>query len=144
MAALLSPIDILGGERIVGKRTSDPQRMIERIRAGLPYKALESLAASLKLSNDEISRMFLIPARTLARRKRNHRLSAEESDRVYRVARVFSRAVELLGDEGEAAQWLRAPHVALGMLAPMSLLDTDAGTRQVDEILGRIEYGMYS
>ncbi len=144
MAAILSPLDVLGGERVVGKRSSDPRQMIARIRAGLPYKSLESLAASLHLSADEISRIFSIPARTLARRKREHRLSAQESDRVYRVARIFSRAADLLGSETDAAEWLRAPHIALGMAAPLALLDTEAGTQQIDEILARIEYGIYS
>ena len=135
MAAVLNPI-ALGG--------STSSKTVERIRAGLPFKSLENLAAALKLTSDESSMVFSIPTRTLARRKKSGRLSAEESDRVYRVARVLSHAAELLGDEIEAAEWLRAPNVALRMTAPISLLDTDAGTRQVEEILGRIEYGMYS
>jgi putative toxin-antitoxin system antitoxin component (TIGR02293 family) len=135
---------MLGGARVVGQKTSDPFRIIAKIRAGLPFKALESLSSTLRLSNDEAARIFMIPARTLARRKRSGRLSAEESDRVYRVARVLSYAAELLGSETEAAEWLRSPNVALGLAVPLNLLDTEAGIRQVDEILARIEYGMYS
>src|SRR5215467_3575449 len=117
MAAILTPVEILGGERVVGKKSSDPRRMIERIRAGLPYKSLESLAKTLQLSREEVSQIFSIPARTLMRRKSSHRLTAEESDRVYRVARILSRATDLLGSEKEAAEWLRAPHIALSMAA---------------------------
>jgi putative toxin-antitoxin system antitoxin component (TIGR02293 family) len=144
MAALLSPIDVLGGERSIGKNLSNPFRMIARVRAGLPYKALESLAAAMHLSTEEMSGIFSIPPRTLARRKRSHKLNAGESDRIYRVARVFSHATQLLGDAAEAAQWFRAPHIALNMTTPLELLDTDAGTLQVEEILGRIEHGLYS
>jgi putative toxin-antitoxin system antitoxin component (TIGR02293 family) len=135
MAALLNPI-ALGA--------SASLKTVEKIRAGLPFKSLENLAATLKLSPEETVRIFSITARTLARRKRGGRLSAEESDRVYRVARILAHAADLLGDEAEAAEWLRAPNIALGMATPISLLDTDAGTQQVQEVLGRIEYGMYS
>jgi putative toxin-antitoxin system antitoxin component (TIGR02293 family) len=143
MAALLHPLDLLG-ERTVGKKTSDPRSIIERIRAGLPYKALESVASALDLSQDEVSRIFSIPMRTLMRRKRSHRLTPEESDRVHRVARVVSHAIDTLEKQEAAVHWLKSPNPALGRIAPLSLLDTDLGAREVERILGRIEHGVFS
>jgi putative toxin-antitoxin system antitoxin component (TIGR02293 family) len=144
MAALLNLVDVLGGERTVGKKSSEPFRMIERVRAGLPYKALESLAGELELSREELSRVFSIPERTLVRRKRSRHLNAEESDRVLRVARVFSRAIGTLERREAAVRWLKAPNLALGRITPLSLLDTDLGAREVERILGRIDHGVLS
>lgn len=40
--------------------------------------------------------------------------------------------------------WLKEPNPALGGAKPYDLLSTDEGTQQVDDILTRIEYGVYS
>ena len=72
------------------------------------------------------------------------RLTAAESARTVRLARVYANAVEMIGDDKKAAQWLRTPNRALGGERPVDQLDTDAGARQVEDILGRIAYGVYS
>ena len=43
-----------------------------------------------------------------------------------------------------ATSWLKRPNRALNGNSPVDLLDTDAGTQQVTELLDRIEYGVYS
>jgi len=54
------------------------------------------------------------------------------------------RAEEVLGTAEKAARWLKKPNRALGGAVPLAQLDTDIGARQVEEILGRIEHGLYS
>jgi putative toxin-antitoxin system antitoxin component (TIGR02293 family) len=144
MASIVSPVDLLGGAKILGKKIKDPYGINERIRAGLPYAALEKMQKALSLSREETAAALSIPLRTLARRKRERHLSAPESDRLYRIARVFAHATKVFGQEEWAAEWFRAPHLVLGMETPLSRLDTDPGVTQVDEILFRIEYGVYS
>lgn len=142
MASATILIELLGGERIVGRKAES--KWVSLLRAGLPYPALESVMKTLGLSREEVSELLSVPLRTLARRKREHRLHADESDRLFRLARIAARAVEVLGSKQNAASWLRQPIRALNGAAPIALLDTAAGTEQVDEILGRIEYGLYS
>jgi putative toxin-antitoxin system antitoxin component (TIGR02293 family) len=60
------------------------------------------------------------------------------------MARVFANAVEMIGDEGKAIEWLETPNRALGGERPLDQLDTDMGARMVEEILGRIAFGVYS
>ena len=84
-----------------------------------------------------------IPARTLARRKVEGRLHPEESDRVLRAARVLGRALELFeGDAAAAREWLRTPQVALGGERPLSIIGTDLGVREIENLIGRIEHGV--
>jgi putative toxin-antitoxin system antitoxin component (TIGR02293 family) len=137
----VSPTDILGGEKILGKKTGP---VIERIRAGLPYASLERVQQALSLSREETAFALSIPLRTLARRKREGRLGPDESDRLFRIARVFAHAAQIFGNPEWAAEWFRASHLALGMETPLSRLDTDPGVIEVDEILGHIEHGVYS
>lgn len=80
----------------------------------------------------------------MARRKDEKRLTPEESNRVYRLARVAAHAEEVLGDIQKVRSWLAHENRALGGVTPLSLLDTDEGARQVETILGRIEYGVFS
>lgn len=55
--------------------------------------------------------------------------------------RVTDRAVEVFGDMDRAVIWLNTPNHALNGQTPLSLLNTDIGTKTVMDILGRIEYG---
>jgi putative toxin-antitoxin system antitoxin component (TIGR02293 family) len=72
------------------------------------------------------------------------RLTPAESDRTVRLAQVFATAVETLGDGGRASEWLKAPNRALRGACPLDQLDTDPGVREVEDVLGRIAYGVYS
>jgi putative toxin-antitoxin system antitoxin component (TIGR02293 family) len=66
------------------------------------------------------------------------------SDRLFRVARIAARAEEVFESETAAREWLKRPNRALSGTAPIDLLDTDAGSIQVSDLLGRIEYGVFS
>ncbi|MDE2981088.1 MAG: MbcA/ParS/Xre antitoxin family protein [Gemmatimonadota bacterium] len=67
---------------------------------------------------------------------------SEQPDRVARVTRVTTIAEEALGDASKARRWLRKPNRALRGERPLDLLDSDAGARVVEQVLGRIEYGL--
>jgi putative toxin-antitoxin system antitoxin component (TIGR02293 family) len=72
------------------------------------------------------------------------RLTPEQSDVVIRTARTLAKAIGILGDRKKAAHWLTTPNRALGGEIPMTLLDTSAGAHEVETVLDRIEYGVYS
>lgn len=80
----------------------------------------------------------------MERRKVTGRLRPEESERVYRLAKVLAYAESVLGTREKARRWLNSPNQALGNATPFSLLETEAGADEVTHVLGRIEYGVYS
>jgi putative toxin-antitoxin system antitoxin component (TIGR02293 family) len=61
-----------------------------------------------------------------------------------RLARVAAQAQDVFESAYPAMSWLKRPNRALAGYAPIDLLDTDAGTERVVELLDRIEYGVYS
>jgi putative toxin-antitoxin system antitoxin component (TIGR02293 family) len=132
-----------GATRQKAKHLSPPE-LRDAVRKGLPYSALEALRAALDLSFKELSMVLGIPERTIARRKDEQHLTAAESDRLYRVARTLAHAATVLGTLDKASLWLKRPSRALGDETPLALLDTDVGTRQVEETLLRIVYGIHS
>jgi putative toxin-antitoxin system antitoxin component (TIGR02293 family) len=52
--------------------------------------------------------------------------------------------VEVFEDQGKFNRWLRRPLPLLQQQSPLQLLDTVTGFRVVDQLLGRIAYGVYS
>lgn len=136
---------VLGGRKVLGKTIKKPDELAQLVRKGLPASAVTALAEKLAVGNTVLSRKLGIPQRTLTRRlSQRSRLTAAESDRTVRFARVYANAVEMIGDEVKAVEWLRTPNRALGGERPLDQLDTDLGARAVEDVLGRIAYGVYS
>jgi putative toxin-antitoxin system antitoxin component (TIGR02293 family) len=71
-------------------------------------------------------------------------LDSAESDRVVRFARLLGQAIKLMGDEEDARQWLNSPQFGLGGAVPLDYAKTEVGAREVENLLGRIEHGVYS
>jgi len=61
-----------------------------------------------------------------------------------RIDRIFRRAMEVFKDQSIAKRWIKSPAKALGGIAPIDFTETDIGAREVENLLGRIEYGVYS
>jgi putative toxin-antitoxin system antitoxin component (TIGR02293 family) len=137
--------DVLGGKKVLGRSIKSLTDLAELVREGLPASSVLVLAQKLDLGNAALSRKLGIPQRTMTRRLSQHsRLSAAESDRTVRLARVYATAVEMIGNQEKAVEWLRTPNRALAGERPLDQLDTDLGAREVEDVLGRIAYGVYS
>ena len=137
--------EVLGGKKVLGRSVKSLTDLAELVREGLPASSVLVLAQKLDLGNAALSRKLGIPQRTMTRRLSQHsRLSAAESDRTVRLARVYATAVEMIGNQEKAVEWLRTPNRALAGERPLDQLDTDLGAREVEDVLGRIAYGVYS
>ena len=134
----------LGGKQVLRLRIRTKNDLIEAIRNGLSYDSLEAVKTRFDIKTDIMNSLLDLPPRTLARRKKSRRFRSEESDRLVRVARIGTLAEETLGTRAKAIVWLRMPNRALGGVAPLSRLDTDVGTREVEDLLIRIAQGVYS
>ncbi len=135
---------LLGGKQSLGKQAASSADLIPAVREGLSYEAFSAISERLELTREQMGETLNIPVRTLARRKGGERLTPQESDRLYRLARIAARAEEVLGTLEKTRIWLVRPNRALGNVTPLSMLDTDEGTRQVEAVLGRLEHGVYS
>ncbi|MGH7411696.1 MAG: type II RES/Xre toxin-antitoxin system antitoxin [Candidatus Methylomirabilis sp.] len=137
-------VEVLGGRKVLKRRISSLTELRDRVRAGLPYASLEAVIGKFGFARQEAARAISLPQRTIARRKKERKLQADESDRLLRLALVGAQAADALGSDEKAATWLRRPNRALGGHTPLDLLDSEIGARQVEQVLGRIEHGVYS
>jgi len=130
---------------LLGLRTYQPLALDRHVRKGLAYSSFLRFQRNTSLSARAIAEMIQIPTRTLTRRKSEGKLAPEESDRLVRASRIFGRAMELFeGDTDAARTWLTSPQPALGGLVPLELARTDVGANEVENLIGRLEYGIPS
>lgn len=137
-------VSLLGGEKTLGAKVTASSDLIPVLRAGLKYKSFEAIISRTGLEKEATLKTLGLSPRAMARRKGERRLTATESERIYRLARIAALAEETLGSSEKARLWLLRPNRALNGATPLGLLDTDEGTRQVKAVLGRIEHGVFS
>lgn len=134
--------ETLGGATVFRKHVRSANDVRAIIHKGLPYKSLEAIVEKYHLDLARMMSVISMSPRTMARRKDEQRLTAQESDRLARVARILAYATEVFGTETKASTWVTRPHRILDGTAPIDLLDTDLGSQVVESMLGRIEYGV--
>jgi putative toxin-antitoxin system antitoxin component (TIGR02293 family) len=144
MSTLETMIALMGGQKLLRKHVRQDTDLEQAVATGLPAEVVRHLADSTGATLRQLQEITLIDRSTFSRRiKQRARLKVDESDRVARLARVAALAMDALGRD-EGLRWLREPNVALGDRIPLGMLGTDAGARQVEQIIGRIEHGVFS
>lgn len=159
---------VLGGEKELGQKVRGRIDFDALIRKGIPWRVIAHIKKAFNLPDDVIARIIGVSPRTIARRRKTvhaparvktaatrarkgkaapsaeERLSPVESDRIYRFARIIALAEDVFEDKDEALEWLRGSQYGLGGRVPFDMLQTDAGAREVEELLVRIDYGVIS
>jgi len=129
----------------LGLSALDTDELIRAVQHGFSFKSLEAFAAETGFAPAQVASIVGIPERTFARRKTSGRLSPDESERLLRVASIFEKAVGLFeGDVGEALEWLTQPKKALSEKVPLSYSRSELGAREVENLIGRLEHGVFT
>ena len=82
----------------------------------------------------------IIPEATYKRR-RSH-LTADESERTERLARVFATTEYVWNSEDDARAFLSTPHPMLQGRTPLDVSMTELGARRVEALLWKLYYGI--
>ncbi len=123
----------------------DNLRMAELVAAGLPAGSIRQIGEALGIRPSNVGPLVNITKKTLERRlKQGGRLKPGESERVARLMRVVARAGSVLEDEAKARAWLERPLRELGGKSPLELSATELGAREVEQVLGRLEHGIFA
>jgi len=129
---------------LLGLTRFDFPGVIERIEKGLPYSALERFQRNTGFTTEQMIELLQVPKRTLARRKAAGRLSAEDSDRLVRLARVYAKALHLFnGDTESATDWLARAQRAFNGTRPIEMIRTDVGAQEVETLSFQLEHGIF-
>ena len=114
-------------------------RLVSR---GLPKGTLKaSVDRICKGSEDRRKLLYrIIPEATYKRRQKH--LSAEESERTERLARIFATAQYVWNSEDDAGVFLNTPHSMLQGRTPLDVSMTELGARRLEELLWKLYYGI--
>jgi putative toxin-antitoxin system antitoxin component (TIGR02293 family) len=130
---------------LLGIARFDLPGIIEKIEEGLPSTAFERFAKNSGFTPEQLARLLQIPRRTLARRRAAGRFTPDESDRLVRAARIYAKALLFFGGNAvEATRWLNTVRRALGGVTPLEMARTEIGAQEVEDLIGRLEHGVFS
>lgn|SRR5262249_41718491 len=115
----------------------------DAIMRGIEAKKVKALIDRGALDAKQVYRF--IPERTFNRRlAKGEALKPAEADGISRLLRLTELATKIFTDAAFARKWLSLPNPALNQRIPSELAATDAGACEVEVILNRIAYGVYS
>ena len=117
---------------------------ISRIHAGLSFRAVTNLQKALDVPLEKVASVLGMSRATLHRRKIQGKIDKEESEKLVRYQRLLKKAEDVFGIAGNAREWLTHKQSGLGGAVPLDFAKSEIGAREVENLLGRIEYGVYS
>jgi putative toxin-antitoxin system antitoxin component (TIGR02293 family) len=141
MIGICEIAEALGGKDTLRVNIKKDLEMDQLIRDGIPYEAYDHFKDKLKMTHHELC-TFIGLKNIRALKNASARLSSISSDRLFRLARVYTLAVEVLADEDKGREWLKKPQYGLGGRIPLEMATTEIGAKEVENLLGRIEYSV--
>lgn len=130
---------------LLGLTAQSSADLIRQVGRGFSFRTMQALESRSGIPLTQIASIIGAPPRTLARRKAAGRLTADESEKLLRLSGVFEKALELFqGDREGALGWLLAPKRQLENHTPLDYVRTEVGAHEVENLLGRLEHGVFS
>jgi putative toxin-antitoxin system antitoxin component (TIGR02293 family) len=143
--APLSFINLLGGQAIVNHPVRSEFDLISLSNEGISKASLDALTGHLGISKKAFSEDILDTSiKTLERKKSTDKLDKRTSSHVIEIAKVVEHAFDVFEDETKVKMWLNTPNRALNDIKPIDLFYIPTGLGLVNDILGRIEHGVFS
>jgi putative toxin-antitoxin system antitoxin component (TIGR02293 family) len=144
-AKSLSFVHLLGGKAIVTQPIRSEFDIVSLSNEGITKASLDALISHLGISKKAFSENILdASVKTLERKKSTDRLDKRTSSHIIEIAKVVEHAFEVFEDEEKVKRWLNAPNRALNDIKPIDLFYLPTGLGMVNDILGRIEHGVFS
>ena len=131
-------------EAALGLRNGSNLERISEAQTGLPADAFQNFAETAGVTREALAKAVHVSVRTVQRRgEAGERLDPGPSERLVRLADLYARASETIGDDALARQWMQTPREIFGGLTPFELAGSELGAREVEDLLLRIEHGVF-
>jgi putative toxin-antitoxin system antitoxin component (TIGR02293 family) len=140
-------VKFLGGHHVFKKSITSKLDVHEVILKGLPGGVLMYMVKHIQtMKPSDVGHAVGVSIRTMQRRtgRPQKPLRQDQSGRAWKFAEILTTASDVFGSQSEAEKWLTTPAVALDQRRPVDLLSSPAGVEMVEQLLGRLEYGVYT
>lgn len=126
------------------ERLRNPFELIALAQKGVLRSKVDEVAKQFALTDRELARILNISERTLHRLRPDARLDASTSEKLLKLVLLYQHGIEVFDTIASFNEWMKQKLRILGDKSPMEMLDTATGMEYVDNVLGRIEWGVYS
>jgi putative toxin-antitoxin system antitoxin component (TIGR02293 family) len=126
-----------------GSKHSSDFSLIRTSREGVLRSQADEVSDMVGLTDNEIAFVLGMTPRNLHRIQADKKLGTDASERLLLLKNVLVHALDTF--EGKAnivRHWLRTPISELDDQSPLQLMDTITGFGLVDDVLGRLDYGL--
>ncbi|CAG5005715.1 hypothetical protein DYBT9275_03635 [Dyadobacter sp. CECT 9275] len=147
---LKEPALSYGTGLIFPMHTSKPQRKmttfekIGLIREGISKRDFEDFKQKAGLDYDQLAATLSVARATLINKKGAEKFNQTLSEKIMSLADIYSYGYEVFEDNKRFNEWIFRPNQALGGIPPYDLLDNQYGREEIKDLIGRIDYGVYS
>ncbi|MBB5637476.1 putative toxin-antitoxin system antitoxin component (TIGR02293 family) [Pedobacter cryoconitis] len=140
-----SLVYLLGGTDLIREKIKSAFDLITLSNQGIKKASLDALVSHMGMTKKSFAEDILnLSVKTLERKKADDVLDKYTSSHVIEVTKVVAHAFEVFEDEEKMQKWLNTPNRALNQMKPLDLFYIPTGLAMVDNVLGRIEEGVYS
>lgn len=117
---------------------------MEILRQGLSKSNLIELKEKSGLGYDQLANVLSVARATLINKKGVATFGQELSEKILSLADIYSYGYTVFGNENSFNEWVILPNNALGGIPPLQILNNQFGREEVRNLIGRIQYGVYS
>lgn len=135
----------LGGVALVPKPIHSDFDLLLAASEGIPKSSVDVLANHLGITRKSMAEdIFDLSVKTLERKAPSDKLDKKTSSHAFEIAKLMQHAYEVFEDDDKIKRWISRQNRALNGMKPLQLFNTLTGLSMVNDILGRIEEGVYS
>ena len=126
-----------------GLKPASDFTVIRTSREGVLRSLADEVSEMVKLTDNEMAYLLGMTPRNLHRIPADKRLGTDASERLLLLKNILIHALDTFEDnENIVRNWLRTPLNELNDQTPLQLMDTITGFGMVDDVLGRLDYGL--
>ena len=133
------------GKKYVRGTVESPFDFINMASKGINANIIVNFRNHFKIPREAAAEMLNVSEPTVYRWVReNKKLDRNYSIQLFELTDLFLTGIDVFQSQENFFKWLELPNTALGNLRPKELLEIPGGVAKVKDLLGRIEYGVYS
>lgn len=133
------------GKKYIKSRIESPYDFITIASRGISAQVIINFRNHFNIPRGYSAELLNVSEATIYRWVRNNKeLEKNYSVQLFELADLFLYGSEVFESKEDFFKWLELPNTALGGLEPKELLEIPGGTAKVRDVLGRIEFGVYS
>ena len=122
----------------------EPALKYQKATEGITKSDFLAIVSNTGMNLTQFSTLLPVSKRTIEKAKDQDLLSPVVSDRVLQIASLYQYGSNIFGSNQQFQEWLQSSLIALGGKKPVEFINNDTGISMVNDLLGRIEHGVYS